>query len=209
MQRSAIRTRRDLVVSLFRLAERQLLGEIDDAVQLRIVLLQPREIQRRELAGFNLPAFHEPGEVGEREQRQLLVGAGHRASIRCRFDGRRSVGRLFPGGTGLKTIRLRVAQVHGSQPGESRGIAASAVQFVQNALLFIGGERHAGDLLGRLKDFDRDRRGVLRDRREGTGHQPDPRPAAEKHSMNRRRLIESWCSSIAAPLVGWAAGPSE
>ena len=40
----------DLLVGLPRLAQRQLLGEIDDAVELRIVLLQAREIQLRELA---------------------------------------------------------------------------------------------------------------------------------------------------------------
>ena len=50
---------RNLLVRLLRLAQRQLLGEIDDAVELRVVLFQAREIELRQLARRDLPALDE------------------------------------------------------------------------------------------------------------------------------------------------------
>ncbi len=152
---------------------RELLGERDDAMELRVVFLEARQIELREVGRSDLPALDEPRQVRQREKCELLVRAGHRHVDALSAERHSLAWKFLPWGNGIEDdCRLgAVAKARGSQPREARHVPPRPVELLEEPALFIGRERHSGDSLRRLEHVDRDRRGVLRDGRERTGHQ--------------------------------------
>ncbi len=72
VERAEVPARGDLGVGAPRLRHRQVLRESYDAVQERVVLLEPREIHLSELDGRCLSRSHQLREMGQRPERRLL-----------------------------------------------------------------------------------------------------------------------------------------
>jgi len=96
-------SRGDLLVGPGRLLEGQVLGQGDDAVQDRVVGLEPLEAELGEVEGPDLSFPDERGEVRHRQEGQVFVGPGRRDLDLRRPQGRFPGRERRPGRTGLKT----------------------------------------------------------------------------------------------------------
>ena len=168
----------NLLVGLPRLTAGQLLGEAHHTAQGRVVLLQTREIELGQLGRPDLSGLHQPGEMAQREKRQVRIGRRHRdrdllTPHRAAVDGQR-----HPGRDRVKHERGlgAVAQVGGTQRLVVRRVATRTVEPTRDRLQLVRGEAQPGDSLGRLEHLDGDLVGILRDRGECAGHQGRPDP---------------------------------
>jgi hypothetical protein len=143
-------------------------------VQPWIVLFQALEVQLREIDRLHVPAFDEPRQMCDRQERELLVGSRHRdvnwsPPQRLPLD----CWQLPPRRQRIEDERRRraVAKAGRSQPRESGEVSSRCVQLLEQPSLLVDRERDAGDPLRRLQHFGGDRPGILGNGRERARHQ--------------------------------------
>ena len=204
MQRSLVLARADLLVGLRRLGERQLLGERDDAVELRSVLLQPIEIHLREVGGGDLSTLDEWSQRGDREECEIVERGSRRGGrLEGHFDLRaRRRARLGLPAREVRTEgdgRLRVERnVDRAQLLEGVEVAVDAAERLR---LFGIGEVDAEDLLAALQRVLADALGLLlrllRQRRQSQAASDGGRHGLEETSAANTVLTQIFhaCSS--------------
>ena len=156
-----------------RLTQRQFFDEADEAVQRRIVPLQPVEIQLGELGRLHLAALDELGQVRHRKKRELLVRRRHRHVPLLPFERSLLTRQRHPRQDGIEDDRgLRaVAQVGSAQRLAGRHVTARPVQDGEKSRLLGRVKGDAGDRLGRLDHVDRHHLGILGNGGERAWHQ--------------------------------------
>ena len=172
MERTAISAMSDLFVGGMRLPERAILCERDHAAQHRIVFLEPRDVHLRQLHRRDFPPSNELGQLGHRQERELVDVRRHRTVRNLAAHHRPARFRLnfLPRRQRIENDRRTHGVVEWDFVKRFDPLLL-LLQAVEHELALGLVEVHTGHFLGAGNGFDGD---------VGTGGEPGPENAGEK-----------------------------